>query len=538
MGQVHTLRTDNFTGGLNLRADPFQLGETESPDLLNVDIDPRGGIFQRGGVTKYSTAAIGGIADGSFAPEKLFPWQAASPQLLVAANNLVYYSGTTSFTSTTITTTHADGASFAPWTGSSTSVVYVAGGTGTANVAKWDGSAKTNLTASGTGQWQEALSTPTGTHCPRADFNAVHIDRMWVASTLEDGTAYPNRVRFSHPNFPESWRSADYIDVVDGGSAITALVPFNGALLVFKKTSVHAIYGYDTDTFQVVTLTSSLGAASSHCVTTDERHLFLFSWPDGLFAFDGRGFRDMFEKLRPLIVTNQINGGSVAQVWLGMTNNRLWLSLPVGNTTPTYSFVLDISDGAWTRYQFADGKGAAAVCDFVTSTGSRLHLALHPTNPHILNIDQYDVYNDTLDNAGTVTPFTSYYSTRWQDAGVISAKKMWRRPDFVVKQPSTTTTLTVGVYHDWQESPEKRTHQVVVDAGQQTALVWHAVAPEPDPYLGWGEAPWGANASGSQFQRASNLGLARSVMLKIAGEASKPWGVNSITYKYVPRRVR
>lgn len=537
MGQIHTLRTDNFTGGLNLRADPFQLGESESPDMLNVDIDPRGGIFQRGGVSHYNTSAVNGLADGAFAPEKLFAWQTTTPQLLLAANGKVFAASSTTFADTTITTTHADGASFAPWTSSSTAFVYVACGTSTTQASKWDGSAKTLLTASGTAQWQEALSTPTGTHMPRADFCATHIDRMWVASTYEDTTAYPNRVRFSHPNFPESWRSADYIDIVEGGNGITALVPFNGALLVFKKNSVHAIYGYDTDTFQVVTLTTSLGAVSSHAVVANERHLFVFSWPDGLFAFDGRGFRDMFEKLRPLVTLNLISGASVDKIWLGITNNRVWLSLPVGNTVPTYSYVLDTVDGAWTRYQFADGKGAAAVCDFVTSTGSRLHLALHPLNPWVLLVDQYDIYQDQVASTAAV-PFTSYYVTKWQDAGVISAKKMWRRPDFVVKQPSVTTTLTVAVYHNWEESETKRLHQVTIDAGQQNALVWHAIGVEPDGIAGWGEAPWGANASGAQFQRASNLGLARAVMLKITGEASKPWGVNSITYKYVPRRVR
>ena len=177
------------------------------------------------------------------------------------------------------------------------------------------------------------------------------------------------------------------------------------------------------------------------------------------------------------------------------------------------------------------------MCDFVTSTGSRLHLALHPLNPWVLIVDQYDIYQDQVASTAAV-PFTSYYVTKWQDAGVVSAKKMWRRPDLIVKQPSVTTTLTVAVYHNWEESETKRLHQVTIDAGQQNALVWHAIGVEPDAYAGWGEAPWGANASGAQFQRASNLGLARAVMLKISGEASKPWGVNSITYKYVPRRVR
>lgn len=41
----------DFRGGMNLRADQFELSPNESPDLLNVDIDPRGGVEQRNGLT-------------------------------------------------------------------------------------------------------------------------------------------------------------------------------------------------------------------------------------------------------------------------------------------------------------------------------------------------------------------------------------------------------------------------------------------------------------------------------------------------------
>lgn len=537
MAQVRVLRSDDFTGGLNLRADPFQLGDNESPDLLNVDIDPRGGFFQRGAFTRYNTAAIGAIASGSFTAEKLYYWQTAVPQVLVAANGKVFAASSTTFADTTITTTSSEGASFAPWAGSSSSVVYVACGMSTAQASKWDGTTKTLLTASTTAQWQESLASPTGTHMPRADLVATHVDRMWVASTYEAGAGYPNRVRFSHPNFPESWRSQDYIDVVGGGSGITALVPFGGALLVFKKTSVHAIYGYDTDTFQLVTLSDSIGAATSHCVAASERGVYFFSWPDGLYFYDGNGFADLFDKIRPLVTLGDVNSAAIDKVWVSQCANRIWLSLPTGAaTTPSYTFVFDPSIKAWTRYQAADGKGLACLTDFVSSSGQRYPLALHPTKPWVLRVDQFGLSQDDTD--GTAANMVSYYTTKWQDAGVVSARKMWRRPDFVVKQPSVDTTLTVQVFHDWEEAQVQRTALVTVSAGAQNSLVWNAVGTEPDGINGWGQAPWGANAEGAQFQRGSNLGLARAVQMKISGEAGKTWGVNSISYKYIPRRVR
>lgn len=535
MGQLRVLRTDDFTGGLNLRADPFQLGENESPDLLNVDIDPRGGFSSRGAFTRINTSAIGSIAAGSFTAEKLYSWQTGTPQLMVAANGKVFYSTGGNFTDTTIATTFADGASFAPWSGASIAL-YVACGNGAAQMAKWDGSTRTLLTACATGQWQDSLASPTGTHMPKADLVASHVDRLWVANTVENGTAYPNRVRFSHPNFPESWRELDYIDIVGGGSGITALVPFGDALMVFKQNSVHAIYGYDTDTIQVQMLTGSVGTPSSHTVCVTEAGLYFFDWPDGVFFFDGRQFRDVFVPIRPLIQSGVVNGTKLSKVWLGKMANRVWLSLPTGSANdPDVTYLFDPSINAWTRYQLADGSGVAAVCDFVESGGTQRYVALHPTSPYCLQL-RADVFQDDI--AGTPAGYPSHYTTRWHDAGVISAKKMWRRPDLVVKQPTTDVTLTVQVYHNWEEASARRIHQLVVSGAGTNSLQWNAIGSEPDGIPGWGEAEWGAGAEGATFERGSNLGLARSVQLKISGPLAKEWGVNSISYKYIPRKVR
>ena len=59
--QLYTLR--DFTGGLNLVSDTFRLAENEYPDLLNVDIDRRGGFQVRRGVTPFSASTTGGTPD-------------------------------------------------------------------------------------------------------------------------------------------------------------------------------------------------------------------------------------------------------------------------------------------------------------------------------------------------------------------------------------------------------------------------------------------------------------------------------------------
>ena len=89
MSRLETVALQDFTGGLNYRADAYQLADNESPDLLNVDLDPRGGFSQRNGIKDFNNTAIGSIASGSFDPHRVFAWDGNTRQLFVSANNKV-----------------------------------------------------------------------------------------------------------------------------------------------------------------------------------------------------------------------------------------------------------------------------------------------------------------------------------------------------------------------------------------------------------------------------------------------------------------
>ena len=49
---------ESFSGGLNYRTDQFNLAPNESPDMLNVDIDPRGGVKLRKGVAAVNSTQV------------------------------------------------------------------------------------------------------------------------------------------------------------------------------------------------------------------------------------------------------------------------------------------------------------------------------------------------------------------------------------------------------------------------------------------------------------------------------------------------
>jgi hypothetical protein len=94
MSQLAIQRYDDFTGGLNLRADQFQLQKNESPDLLNVEIDPRGGVFSRGGMHRLNTTAVA----GTWAPQRLYSFYGDSPRLMLSNSVNVFHSSGGDFT--------------------------------------------------------------------------------------------------------------------------------------------------------------------------------------------------------------------------------------------------------------------------------------------------------------------------------------------------------------------------------------------------------------------------------------------------------
>ena len=574
---IRSIRVDDFTGGLNLDSNSFRVGSNESGDLLNVDLNPKGGVSSRWGFRRSHTTAIGGFTTATFIPAGLFAWNGLTKRLMLASNNGVYWSyGRTTadnFTNLSLATNSEAGADFANWDREDDSVLYIARGTNTSY--KWLGTgAATALTASGgvagLTEWQDDLAVNTGTHCPKASFVATHAERLWVAGVTEGAATYPNRVRFSHPLFPESWRKLDFIDIPAGGDKITAIVPFGGHLLVFKKQSTWAIYGYNEDTFQVVQLSGSVGAMSLRSVAVSDSKVYFYGNPDGLFVYDGSSVQDLFVNLRPLKVGAEINEEAVGAVTVGWCNRRLYLSLPTGAdpstvadwdevglafdspltkwdggvraTNPTLMFVYDeqVGKGAWTVYQGSDRYGLMTPLDFIDDNGMTHYVAVHPKQPYIYNVDTRSTlpsenHQDYMD--GTATNFNSYYVTSWQDASSVASKKFWRRPEFVLRRESTDTDLVIKVYQDWDSVTPVKTFEVHSDGLATPSVGWQSFL-EPD--------------FGSVHEKGGSLGRARAVALKIVNKSgwendplpSEPvpttpaalgWGMYSLTYKYNPR---
>ena len=269
--------------------------------------------------------------------------------------------------------------------------------------------------------------------------------------------------------------------------------------------------------------------------------LYFFSWPDGLYFYNGKQIMDVFENIRPIIKTSKVNSAYTNKIYVNNINDRIWVSLPYSEvasvTEAVVSFVHDptLGSAGWTMFQTSDEYGISGGCTFTKSDGTIINAVAHPVYDSVLNVDVTTSQKDNI--IGVESSFNSYYTTRWIDGRNYAMKKMFRRPDFVLKQTVTARSLTIGVYHDYEEASEQKEFTVDLSAAGTVAL-WALIGSPTSNDGVWGTSFWGLANQGAVVLSGSNLGLARSVQLKITGPTGLSWGVDSFTIKYNPRKVK
>lgn len=587
MSAIQLFRQDDFTGGLNLRADQFKLAPNESPEMLNVEVDPRGGLFSRGGMRRINsegilynfllTEASETLIDenGNYIamesnpywyPRTMFAHYASQHYLMLGTgydstntvDGNVYYSTGGNFTSLAVPVKSDDGPHFASWGQD----LYMTTGAGH-KVYKWDG---TTLTAIAKASEQNvgldyvAWGNATA-HFPAAEHIVYHAGRMFAANTVDytgnvpTPVPAPNMFRWSELNNATHWTEADNIEILGNGDEITGLVSFGGVLVIFKRLAIYVLSGDGTteSPFVLSLVTNKVGAATHHSIAVTERGIYFFCWPDGLFVFTGDGVIDLFEPIRPIILRNEINSDAIDNIFVSYINRRIWVSLPYSTTSTVsrakVSFVYDPSingfsyvgesygvddafksNGTWVKHQTADGWGVSCGLTFTETNGNIIHAAAHAARDIVLNVDVITQKTDDIFNANQ--GFGSHYRTRWVDGDNYSQNKMWRRPDFIVRQEAEATQLDIRVFHNYEESDvgQKRQFDILIGSAPSSST-WGST-------FVWGTSLWGTPNTGSFIARGNNLGLARAVQLEIVGQIGYSWGIDSMTLKYNPKRVK
>lgn len=463
----------DFTGGLNTRGNAFQLAANETPDCLDVDLQIGGGFVQRKVVVPWTSSTP------SVPYDNMWSFSNTGVEQVVALGNdgKLYFSAGTTWGATggggASTRAFSDACEF-------NGDLYVTDGI--IGQCRWDGTTATTLGVA----WNETIGTE-GAHdgnAPVAKLICAHMGRMFVASTVESGTAFPNRIRWSHAGFPEDWRQEDFIDIDVGrdGDQITAICEFRERLYIFKNESTYELSGYGPGTFQVVPIAQDIGCVGPLAKVVTDVGLFTFSWPQGVYLDKGTGPYPIFDKIQTLIrdgfIPEEFSGG----IALGYVNRNVWCAIPwQGSAVNTRVLVYDpwiwkhrymrFLEGPWYAYSLPIGS----FCQQTSPSGLQ-YLASHSSAARVGQLEQV---GDT-DNwgSGTTSTMNSYYVTDWFDMGQEAMFKRWRRPEFVMRQ-GTSSTIQVDVSRDYDPDNVYATWFIEQTATATGGLVWDIDIPVP-----------------------------------------------------------
>ena len=521
---------ENFNGGLNLRSDQFNLAASESPAMLNVDVDPRGGIKMRLGVNKRNTTALGSRVTGlgEFTPD------GGTARVICSYGTTVAESATADFTTLAgVSVTNGE-----RLYGQTTNSKFY-GVSGTSSSFVYNGTTASNLASN--------INGSAGNY-PIAKYTCHWNNFAWTASSTEGGTAYKNRVRWSRIDDPETWFDYDYVDVNVGerGDELSGLVPFADRLLIFKTNSVHALYGHDSQTFQLVPLTQDIGSVSMSSPISTPYGVFFWYDRQGVWMYNGEQFIWIFGKLQPAIDDGRLQFNNPPQ--LAWFKNRLYVSVDWHDTggpvTHRRVLIFDptlAESGAWTMTNI----DANAMLTFAPPNGEQDLLgACYGNVGRVISFEQ-DRESDFY--GATTSHIDSSYTTSWLVGKNPIVKKRWGKPRIVVSADSTVA-LSAKLYTDYDTAQYKKSMPFGVQTSVGAGATWAASAGPTGGTGVWGvdaedfTSIWSSepNTDVTNIERLPTLGTAKAIQLKIEGPetADEAWEVNAMAFTYIHRRLR
>ena len=541
----------DFTGGLNLRADQSSLAPNESPAMLNVEVDPRGGVSRRDSIDALNSTALG---DHILAISSHHETDGTN-QILVAAKTAsasttnLYFGTGGDFS---IINTSASGSGVAltgtavPGFVTFNDATYISNGTlfeTDKSAIKWAGANSASVL------------TPdidgTAGHFPLSRLMCTWGERVWVANTKEDETgsfvSHPNRLRWSKVNNAEDWSADDYIDIDVGehGDHITAIVPNGDRLLIFKENAVYGLWGFDTDSFQVINLTRVAGCIDDCVPITSPMGVFFWHAQEGVFMVGVDNLEYFFHPLFPAIQRGQMTLSNVPS--LMWWENRLWLSVDYQSGDSIQGsnqsgrrnvFVYDPSlgqEGSWTRFDI----NTRAM--FAYRPPGDTHLGLVATSvpsgkAAFTRVCKVDVNADADDYTGAPsnTQIESFYQTRWLEGNSPTFNKRWGKTRTVLLADNSVP-IQMKVYKDYNMGSEvsSLTQQIT---GESSSAVWDTAVWDTDTWVSFGDSQI------YKFFKWASIGTAKAISIRFnvsptTGNNGK-WGITSLVGMYRTRRIR
>jgi len=536
----------DFTGGINLSADDLQLPKNQFADALDIDPDVKGGFVRRSSFRSLGNA--GTTTDASKPVKFLYHYQNDTDNgYILMGNTDGTHDRLATWNSAAITdggartalltfTTDADTTLSYRWSAAlmarATTVteqyLYIHRDYLTpTQTFQTDGTLHAELTDA-FGNYNDNLAAPAGGKSPKASLVCAHGSYLFHADVRENSVRHPARIRWSHPGQPGDYRTNDFIDVGEGqdNDRIVAMVSAQGRLFMFKHHSVWVLDGYSTETYAITKIADGVGIPNKACAAGYLDGVVFFDEAVGVMKITpmNKGWKveDMFSNISRAMDDGRLTDSR--NVTLTTCGTKIAVSGMKwqGATRTNRTFIHDenVGDGWWVY-----SVGFSYLATFTGSAGRHFIMGAGPftneggastTYQNFLAIQQVlstDV-DDRFDATNEVN-YNGYLFTSWVDGGDPARKKRFRRFSLTFDAMATNKSFTVNAYRNWSvDIPPVRTFTV---AGLGTAT---------------------PGIAGQQNNvRGGAMGTAYSAALKITGPNDVAWGVNQVTFRFVPKRV-
>jgi hypothetical protein len=330
---LKTFPITDFSGGWNPRDAWSQVADNESPDMLNVTLDERGGVVKRLGLTKTG-AQIANTAN----VQSIF-YSISIDRLLVQVSDKVYSSsdGGATWSASIKTFSTSARCHMVDFVGKVVLIHPVD------KVFTYDGTTFSGVVANSPlgscmAVWQNAIwsigdptSASTKVRVTRSDLGAI----TWPASPV----TVDIRSKDDEP-----------LTCVGGGTGMDDIG--RGGLLVWKEGSYYRINDSATGAYTVENY--DYGASGPMCVTTNQG-VTASICRKGIIATDGSGQAGtvVSDKIEPLFHPVQLTYANASTMVAGSFQDRMVFSLPFdGSTTNSLTLEFSPAQGWFAPHNF------------------------------------------------------------------------------------------------------------------------------------------------------------------------------------------
>jgi hypothetical protein len=235
---------------------------------------------------------------------------------------------------------------------------------------------------------------------------------LLFGNTVEGGTEYPTRFRYSNVGTINTWSDNDYLDIgALGGQEINCFAELYDTLIVGLTDSLYKVsFVGGADVFQISKITDDIGCIAKNSIqsitlTNAQSGLIFLDKDKRIYFYNGVIAQDISGLIA--VTMDGLSGSRLQYAVSGDTNSDYWLCVTNG-TVSTNNLCLDLQYeiGEWTKHTNVPANAMAHVID--NNSNDQIYWGSYKSLVYVL---EDTALRDDVDTATGTVDTTDLYTT-------------------------------------------------------------------------------------------------------------------------------